>query len=146
MKIMERFKQQFEGGDYFLGISIDQGWEPIVFDACQEIEQLLTPEELQRFHWVQIKEKFGGLQMYWQPNAMLALAIIGRKEVHLAEFDSGERPGFTQKTVMAIREIVARAREQAGRTCEICGEPGRLYPDDYWMTLCERHARQKGRV
>lgn len=146
MKIKERFKEQFESGEYFLGISIDKGWEQIVFDACLEIEQVLTPEEMQRFHWVQIKEKFGGLQMYWDPNSAVPVAIIGACEVQLSEFDSGEPPGFTQQTVLAIRKIVAQARERAGKTCEICGEPGRLYPDDYWVTLCERHAKEKGRA
>ena len=144
-EIIDQYPEQFQGGPYFLGISIDSGWTPIVLDACREIQERLTADELRRFHWIQIKEKFGGLKLYWGPDNTISVAIIEPATVHSLEIASDEPPGFTKPTVLAIREIVARACERAGRTCEICGGPGRLYADGYWQTLCEDCAAERGK-
>jgi hypothetical protein len=146
LRIIEQFPEQFQGGPYFLGISIDFGWKPIVLDACREIQERLTPDELRRFHWIQLKEKFGGLRMYWGPNNAIPVSIIGATGFHSLEIDSDDPPGFSKPTLLAIREIVARVCERAGHTCEICGAVGRLYPNGYWQTLCDGCAKKKGRA
>jgi hypothetical protein len=145
--IIEQFPQQFEGGEYFLGISIDAGWHSIVIDACQQIQDSLSPSELELFAWVQIKEKFGGLQMYWGPHNVLSVTIIGPDNITNIEVESkSTAPGFTQETVDKINGIVGEAQRRASQTCEICGDRGRIYQGAYWRTLCDQHAHKDGHM
>jgi hypothetical protein len=147
VKIADRFPEQFQGGPYFLGISIDAGWESIVSNACQAIQTALTEDELKLFHWIQIKEKFGGLNMYWGPHNTLPVTIIGHAQITNLEVESKHtEPGFSPDTVATIRAIVERAGKKASKTCEVCGAEGRLYAGSYWRTLCDTHANEDGRT
>jgi hypothetical protein len=40
----------------------------------------------------------------------------------------------------AIRKRIEVAKEEAYRTCEVCGQPGRLREDGRIKTLCDEHA------
>jgi len=65
-----------------------------------------------QFEVLQVKEKFGGLRFY---------VNCRRNE--------------------AIRQRIGIAAEESFRTCEVCGQPGRLREDRWIKTLCDEHAR-----
>ena len=136
-----RFPNQFKG-PYYLGTGIGEGWQELVTSACQRINDALTPPELAIFHWIQIKQKFGGLKMYWGPHNTLPVTVIGPDEIAHLQVETKAAPAFSPETVAKIRVIVQRASRQASRTCEVCGSHGRMYPEGYWQTLCDTHAAE----
>ncbi len=42
-------------------------------------------------------------------------------------------------------ELISAAEDQSYHICEECGEPGKVYRDGWWKTLCEKHAREQNR-
>lgn len=62
------------------------------------------------------KEKFGGLRFY-----------IG---------DSTD----------TMDKLVSEATSESYKTCEVCGQPGRLYQSGWWKTLCPEHAVGRGYI
>jgi hypothetical protein len=67
-----------------------------------------------QFEVLQVKEKFGGLR------------------IHVKHAND------------AIRERIEVAQEEAYRTCEVCGQPGRLREGNWIKTLCDEHASVRG--
>jgi hypothetical protein len=111
---------------------IAPGWFSLVGDCLAELANDWKDERFKnyRLHFVQIKEKFGGLRMYYN------LVHVDDPENHHAD-----APDFIYE---AIRTRVASATEKAGKTCEDCGEPGDLSNCGGWVqTLCSTHARMK---
>ena len=62
----------------------------------------------------QVKEKFGGLRFY----------VNGANEEHY--------------------NYISFAENMSYRTCEKCGNPGKLYTNGWHTTLCEKHAEELG--
>lgn len=89
--------------------SINEGWYQLVHDL---IEELLAAGWDK--HFLQCKEKFGGLRFY-----------IG----------SGSDE---------INKIISKYESLSYETCEMCGESGELRKDAgnhgrWWKTLCDKH-------
>jgi hypothetical protein len=76
------------------GCQCGDGWYPIIYDVCELLEFIKAP-----IVWNTIKEKFGGLRMYYT---------------------------FTTKTVgltpKAVEVIITAAEDRAAHTCETCGD------------------------
>ena len=73
-------------------------------------------------HWwtlKQIKEKFGGLRIYYSVGG----AVV-------------------DEAIEAISAALELAEARAMHTCEICGEPGMLRRGGYMQTLCGEHATE----
>ena len=95
-----------------------KGWIPLVKEMAKEIKEYLKDysEEyrlgvLDEFEFTQIKEKFGTLRAYFYP--------------YFEELD----------------DIVDKYEKISANTCEVCGKPGELKSDGYWlMTRCEEHS------
>jgi hypothetical protein len=83
--------------------SVAPGWADLVRRAFEGL-----PEE---HTIVQVKEKFGSLRIYFEPN---------------------------QKAYQGLLNELAA---ESLTTCEVCGGSGRLRTDRYWQrTLCDEHA------
>lgn len=100
--------------EFFQGLDILQcssGWELIIRELCERL-QGLTRESGKNFQFSQIKEKFGGIRIYW----------------------GGGDP--------EINAMIAEATEKASRTCEDCGEAGTmvmlLLVGRWYQTSCEK--------
>lgn len=65
---------------------------------------------------IQVKEKFGTLRFY-----------VGGADDY-------------------IWNAVADAEQQSAVTCEVCGSPGVAYGGGWILTLCEEHAKERGRT
>jgi hypothetical protein len=78
----------------------DDGWFDIIWRLCEDLEPLVAQFEKEtglHFEVLQVKEKFGGLRFY---------VNCRRNE--------------------AIRQRIGIATDESFRTCEICGQPGKL--------------------
>jgi hypothetical protein len=123
-RLVERWPTWFNTkGDFrytgmTLGFQHDDGWFDLLWRLCEDLEPLVAEFEQatgRKFEVLQVKEKFGGLRFY----------VNCRRNV-------------------AIRERIEVAKEEANRTCEICGRPGELREDGWIKTLCDEHAGAKG--
>ena len=158
----KRYGEQFQGPNY-LGTSIPPGWTHVVERALERVREALTLEEMAAFHWVQIKEKFGRLCMYWN-SAVVSVSLMSEDGVRRVAIDTAladgqrdddskasedvEDASADEKRKLAIlREkidaIVQIAESEARRTCQCCGELGRLYYGGCWATLCDEHAEER---
>jgi hypothetical protein len=63
----------------------------------------------------QVKEKFGTLRFY---------------------YDGGDE---------YVRALENMAESMSARTCEVCGNPGKVYRDRWHSTLCPTHAKEQHR-
>jgi hypothetical protein len=73
------------------------------------------------FWFVQIKEKFGIARIYWKGS-------------------------LSPKASAEVEEAIALAEARSACTCEICGEPGRLYGGGWLTTRCVAHADKRPAV
>ena len=91
------------------GLECDAGWNSIIKETLSKLSYF--PIII-----AQIKQKFGGLRIYWEPN----------KDVH------GEKEDFDK-----VREIIFEADKKASNTCEWCGKPGSTKGSKNWIrVLC----------
>lgn len=104
-----------------------RGWFPIIVHSCEAIDALVRVDQYQhRFHWEQIKEKFGTLRLHWHARGRGVANASGRDGLVAAQ----------------IAEIVRAAEAQSAHTCIVCGSAGTLRPNGWALTLCDEHARQ----
>ncbi|MBL8474602.1 MAG: hypothetical protein JNK71_00830 [Methyloversatilis sp.] len=158
----KRYSEQFQDPQY-IGTSIPPGWNHVVERALERVRDALTPEEMAAFQWVQIKEKFGRLCMYWN-SAVVSVSLISEDGVRRVAIDTSVEDDQTdddseesedikvasedgKRMLAVLREkvdaIVQVAEIEARRTCQCCGEPGRLYYGGCWATLCDEHAEER---
>jgi len=99
------------------GFEHGDGWFDIVWRLCTNLEPLVAKLEEQRgesFEVLAVKEEFGGLRFY------------------------------VNQYTAAIMQRIKAAELEAFRTCEICGQPGRLRRKGTRLrTLCEHCAKRQ---
>ena len=111
----EQHRDFFAPSGSFCGISIGPGWEPLVIDALNKLYECARGLEI-----CQIKEKYGGLRIYW--------------------WATDEVINYTQ-----IDNIILEAEKLASRTCEQCGKEACLCVRNGWYnTLCTDCAETLG--
>jgi hypothetical protein len=76
------------------GCACEDGWYLTIYDACELLEFINAP-----IVWTQIKEKYGGLRMYYH-------------------FTQAATPNLMPD---AVDVIISAAEERASHTCESCG-------------------------
>jgi hypothetical protein len=92
-----------------------EGWADLLDTACQRIRAALS--EGDRFHFQQIKEKYGSARIYW----------------------GGSLSAAPKRRVL---EAIDLAEARSACTCEVCGDEGRLYrAGGVLMTRCAEHAQ-----
>jgi hypothetical protein len=97
---------------------VGDGWHDLLERACARIRTAISTHG-GSFRASQVKEKYGSLRLY---------------------FD-GDLPRAAHELV---EDAIDLAEARSACTCEICGEPGRLYGPGWLMTRCAQHA--EGRV
>lgn len=97
-------------------VSVGEGWYPIVLELDKSL-RLVAPD----YKVLQVKEKFGGLRYY-------------------TTFPAGDYMELKDR----VNPLMRAAESKAGRTCEECGQPGRLRDDRRWLrTLCDEDAAKR---
>ena len=111
MKLHERFPYQFAGRK----LMVSRGWLPVLERACEEIDEILGRDK-REFHWVEIKQKYGGLHLYY------------------------EMEGPHDDVLRKVDRTIFEAELQSEKTCEICAAPGEVQQQDFWQDcLCAHH-------
>lgn len=116
-KLVERFPGFFADmyGDPMqtcmaFGCECDEGWYDLLFRLCEDIEKA-EPEE---FKLLQVKEKFGGLRVYYH----------GGNEV--------------------VHKLVSAAENESYEICERCGIRENVTSEGSWIfTLCQECRTKK---
>ena len=97
------------------GCEVGPGWFPIVEDMLKKMSSVAIRPQLLQLE--QIKEKFGGLRVYYS-----AAAAIEKQ----------------------VDSIVAKAEDAAARTCEHCGQPNTKEQHHVgYNNICEACASHK---
>lgn len=97
---------------------VGDGWRDLVERAVSRIAAAVRGLSLRSVEIVQIKQKFGGIRIYWHARRL------------------------PDSVVARIEEAVDLAEARSLTTCEVCGEQGRPWDDHGWLsTCCERHGR-----
>jgi hypothetical protein len=152
-----KYPVQFEPGCLFeYGFSISPGWFGLFSELCEELQNTLAPNVLERFRWQQIKEKFAGLRAYYKfiPNPeYLAKYRAAHPEDFSCYFfycddeeDKAElmKEGYIPVPIdwhETVNEIINRYEHRAAQSCEICGSNGEKYTIGAYITIrCEKHA------
>jgi hypothetical protein len=141
-------------------IRCERGWYPLLAELDAGLAALLP-----RYRIYQVKEKFGGLRLYWnsgervldpddaEPPALREDATAAeearavaeqtawqrRLAVYLETPEGRARNDELQRRVKLATELVGQAAARAARTCERCGEPGeccRGGTSGWYQTLC----------
>lgn len=102
------------------GLEIGPGWIGIVQDYCDHLRALEAYHFVDALRWA--KEKFGALRLYTRSS----------------------RYTLTQLQVYWLSRSKERARRKSLKTCQECGQPGRLRLGAHAATLCERHKHLVG--
>lgn len=89
---------------------LSQGWYKLVDELCQQINIVITDDELANFEVLQIKEKFGSLRFYFKASEKM-------------------RP--------RIKELVDLAYHKSVFSCDRCGEFRPPYSFPTFKLLCE---------
>lgn len=158
----ERDKQYYTARDYHGQEALRRRFcrlLGLVAEACVQLAALHPPPVLD-----QVKEKYGGLRMYyhggpalrrrwWWPALVLGGVAVGLWRCL--------RPGYRwpwrtfrasvwQATFWLHRDpaggIVAKAEAESYRTCEVCGRPGQPNDGGWISTLCGECRRAQWRA
>ena len=95
---------------------VGKGWDKICSEAFRKIANayIENGEDLTAFSLFQIKEKFGGLRIYFEAHP--------------------------QSVSKFAAQVISDAERESYTVCEICGEKGELREDLSWIsTLCDEH-------
>jgi hypothetical protein len=93
------------------------GWFEIIGKCFKEIAREKKQYPDATFNPLQIKEKFGGLCLYYEAKP--------------------------QKFKSAIVPFINIARDQCAESCEICGAPGKLTNSGWMQVTCPDHTKPK---
>ena len=111
-----------------------RGWYGLVDELLQQIDGLLTDEQVKSIRIVQIKEKFGVLRVYLRN---MSAQYEDPDEELVAEKDTKKDDDMVliMRQVHALVELACHRSEQ---TCAACSAPGQLRRDRGWIvTLCD---------
>lgn len=105
----------------YCGAYIGKGWIPAVREALAVLEAAGAKV-------AQIKEKFGGLRLYWDS----------------PDLEVGARP-FSVWHYIACSMAEKQAEAKCWKICEDCGQPGVIRNSGWIRTLCDSCAIPKGK-
>lgn len=93
------------------GFECGDGWYDIIDTLCHHIQKHVDSKELPQVVAVQVKEKFGTLRFY------------------------------TGSCDTTVNRLTYMAEDLSSKTCETCGNKGKLYMNGWWYTACDEHTR-----
>ena len=117
--LREVFEKKVRGLDFLC-----EGWiNSFIPQMKDELFDLLG-SYVEQFNVVGIKEKFGKMVLHWY------FDLDGLKNEPVKDIE---------ELYEQIENILHKYSEISGRTCIVCGEPGVMRVDDYWIVaLCDK--------
>jgi hypothetical protein len=105
---IENYDYSFIEGEY----NLPEGWMELFLQCCEDIrEPLVRADYLNKFRFLQIKEKWGYLTMYSR--------------------------GATDE----VYKILSKYRFLSGQICSVCGKPATVRTYGYVCPYCSEHVR-----
>jgi len=121
--VAKDYPKVFQAGRPRCGMGVGRGWEALIRELCQGIEDLLPAES--DFKVAQVKEKFGGLRFYVEPNTL------------------------PEELNHEINKLISWIESRTFGACEQCGAPGEPKPGGSrygWVkTFCKEHEAERSR-
>lgn len=117
--LIERFPRIFKGAQPYAWSDLPQGWTELAERLFADVDRMLDDEAAKAFEVRQIKEKFGGLRVYWR--------FAEQETTAIDVFDTGSlghlvlQPVEPTALFTRIRLRVQEAADEAARTCQHCG-------------------------
>jgi hypothetical protein len=130
-KMIERHPRLFKGAVPALGITTSPGWDGILRALFHDFDVLLDDEQAKQFRFVQIKEKLGGLRVYYRIGESSEIELMSETT---ANSSRNSRSAFVRELLEAL---ISDAEKQALGTCEQCGEPGVLRQSGCMLVICD---------
>jgi hypothetical protein len=136
-ELIARFPRIFKGREPKLGISTKVGWNLLLIQLFEKIDRLLGDSDATLFRVEQVKEKFGGLRVYYSigDSTEMVLDLISEKGVMSIRKHPSSESGFPRE---AVDGCIAEAAALARVTCERCGDPGTLRQGGWLRVLCDQ--------
>lgn len=144
--LVARFPRLFRGKHPQVASTVPPGWSALIDRMLADIDWMLDDRCARRFHVLQIKEKFGGLRVYWR------LGRRGSTEIDAVTPEGVLRVRLSARAASAVdRSVVAQidarvqqAETEASVTCQRCGQgDARRISRGWLVTLCDSCERQE---
>lgn len=118
------------------GIETGDGWFKILWDLCEKLEKF------KGLRFVQVKEKFGGLRVYY--NFESEHRTIKSYRLFLRGLNSRTKRKI-KREYKTIDYLIDEAEKVAWKTCEYCGSELELEKDGegYWIAKSCRKCKVK---
>ena len=111
------------------------GWQSLLDRFFTDLDVMLDDEQAKGLRIEQIKEKFGGLRIYWRLGKQATTVIDVISEDSIQRLD--QHPEAPAGSFDNVRARVLVAEEEAAQTCQRCGSPGAERRSRGWLiTLC----------
>lgn len=116
-----------EPGETFLDC-VPSGWVTLFLAMCNDISRALEAEGIPKsaFHFLQVKEKFGALRVYWKLEDKLCEALGNEKASAIKE---------------KISDAIIDAEGASMKTCSVCGSSAK-YTSTGWVRPYCQHCAQ----
>lgn len=125
--------------DRKIDFSAGAGWWPALQTAFQKFDELQKANPDFIFQFVQIKEKFGSLRVYYRIHHKdNDLNVSSYNE---EEWKASGNIATPDEIFTAARAAIAEAEDKTYSQCELCGEPGEQIHGGWVRTLCPTHAK-----
>ncbi len=135
------------------GCEFSDGWYNIFSDLCEYLEMISdykdmvklkpeyhTPENHGYMHvkrpsisFTQVKEKYGTMRVYWIGNG-----VDGWEEIKEKLDPSVDTNKIYDRYYEKIENAIDYVSFLSGKTCEECGEPGKVYTNGWYMCRCKK--------
>jgi len=119
-RLVEKYPRVFAEATLPFGLQCGPGWDPLIALLCEQLDLVLVRSGKGTIGISQIKEKFGTLLFYYDPQ------------------------GINDCWLQEISGVVELFQIASQRVCEVCGQPGRLRRKNWSRTLCESCAIAAG--
>lgn len=102
------------------------GWNDLIIKLCEEILKIPFCDCIEV---VQIKSKFGGLRFYYD----ISFESLPEDTIN---------DKIANKVYEKINKLISEAEEKSYKTCEVCGNPGKVNSKGWVTVLCEEHWKE----
>jgi len=142
--LVNRFPRLFRGRHPRAWSDLPDGWTGVADRLFNDLDAMMSDDEAATFEIVQIKEKFGGLRVYWELDGQQTMVIDAISAHSVQHMENS--PARPTALFGRVRERVRQAAQQAATTCQKCGSEGATATRSGWVvTLCEACRAKKVR-
>jgi hypothetical protein len=139
--LVARFPRLFHDRHPRVWSDLPQGWTELTHRLFADLDAMLDDDAAKRFEVAQVKEKSGGLRVYWQLSTEQTQELDLHGPGAVQRVDQG--PAKPTALFERIKARVRQARDEDAVTCHHCGNGSASAVGPGWLTtLCEACRRQ----